>query len=61
MGTEGGFAWDSGHKMQCADNTLLSSTLEACMVLQAQKIPFKKRKEKKIESLVVCTLIAIRG
>ena len=33
MGTERDFAWANKHMTQCADDVLLSCTLDICMIL----------------------------
>ena len=46
MEMERDFAWDDGHTLQCANNVLLSYTLETCMVLLTNLIPTNSIKKK---------------
>ena len=46
MATERDFACGDGRVILCADNVLLSSTLETCMVLQTSVTPINSIKNK---------------
>lgn len=39
MGTKRDFAWGGGHTMKCADDVLLSCTLQTCLLSQTNVIP----------------------
>ena len=54
-GDERDFAWGDGCTMQCADDTLLSCTLESCMVcepMSPNKFNFFKKQKIKIKNKI---------
>ena len=57
MGTERDCAWGDGRMMQCADDVLLSCTLETYMVFETNVTPINSIKKIKCNGLKIKLLL----